>query len=357
MKKTAKFHIFRKAASFVRSERKNTAIVALMLSAATPHILPAQWVTSGNQTSLQPSSDSGSAVVIKSHSGDQLFDIDTVNSVTYISSPNVSPLELYSARTSGALVQFGFNGTGYGGYKVSDQTGSYAVYGVVNGDAYIQANNNIHLDVNNGTTWLFPLTAISTGQVGIGPGSTSPASTLQVYDASNSGTTQLLVQGGAASGDAGTNQLFRINQGGNSTGLFTVLGNGSVGVGTTQPCATVSNPPANCRMAVAGAIQAKEVVVNTGWSDYVFDQDYKLAPLKDVGAYVKENHHLPNIPSAADVANQGVSLGDMQSKLLAKIEELTLHMIAAEERNDRLEQQNRTLSQEIQEVKRQLAHE
>ncbi len=100
-------------------------------------------------------------------------------------------------------------------------------------------------------------------------------------------------------------------------------------------------------LAVNGAIQAKEVVVNTNWPDYVFNQDYKLSPLKEVSAYVKENHHLPGIPSAADVADKGVSLGDMQSKLLAKVEELTLHMIAAEEKSDRLERENSELLNRI----------
>jgi hypothetical protein len=88
---------------------------------------------------------------------------------------------------------------------------------------------------------------------------------------------------------------------------------------------------------VNGAVQAKEVVVNTGWSDYVFDADYRLAPLDEIADYVRTNHHLPGIPSAAEVAEKGVSVGDMQAKLLAKIEELTLQMIAAEKRIRELE--------------------
>ena len=103
---------------------------------------------------------------------------------------------------------------------------------------------------------------------------------------------------------------------------------GSVGIGTTDP----SYP-----LSVNGTIQAKEVIVNTGWSDYVFAPDYPLGQLKDVAAYIKQNHHLPDIPSAEEVKEKGVSLGDMQSKLLAKVEELTLHMIQADERSNRLE--------------------
>jgi predicted nuclease with TOPRIM domain len=101
-------------------------------------------------------------------------------------------------------------------------------------------------------------------------------------------------------------------------------------------------------LAVNGTITTKEVVVtNTGWSDYVFAPDYHLQPLNEVGAYVKEHHHLPEIPSEAEVKEKGVSLGDMQAKLLAKVEELTLHMIQADERNTRLEQQNRELRDRV----------
>lgn len=125
--------------------------------------------------------------------------------------------------------------------------------------------------------------------------------------------------------------------------------NDPVGFGTTSPCA--SGAPVNCMMSVNGAIQAKEVVVNTGWSDYVFDPDYKLAPLSDVAAYVAEKHHLPDIPSAKEVQEKGVSLGDMQSKLLAKIEELTLHMIQSEERNTQLAERVEALQRQVAELK------
>jgi hypothetical protein len=93
-------------------------------------------------------------------------------------------------------------------------------------------------------------------------------------------------------------------------------------------------------MSVSGAIQAKEVVVNTGWADYVFDAGHNLTPLSDVASYIARNHHLPGIPSAQEVSGKGVSLGEMQAKLLAKIEELTLHMIDEEKRSSQLEQEN-----------------
>jgi hypothetical protein len=128
---------------------------------------------------------------------------------------------------------------------------------------------------------------------------------------------------------------------------------GAVGIGTPTPCA--AGAPAGCALSVNGAIQAKEVVVNTGWSDYVFDPGYRLEPLSEVAAYVTENHHLPDIPSAQEVAEKGVSVGEMQSKLLAKIEELTLHVIDLDRKNAELTEQNREFAGEIQALKRSVA--
>jgi hypothetical protein len=98
---------------------------------------------------------------------------------------------------------------------------------------------------------------------------------------------------------------------------------------------------------VAGTIGAEEVIVSSTGADYVFQPGYHLSSLGEVSAYIKENHHLPGVPSAAEMRTNGLSLGETQVKLLAKVEELTLHMIEADDRNSRLERQNRELQERI----------
>jgi hypothetical protein len=81
---------------------------------------------------------------------------------------------------------------------------------------------------------------------------------------------------------------------------------------------------------------AREVIVSSTGADYVFGPDYRLPSLTEVAAYIADHHHLPDIPSAAEMKKKGVGVADMQAKLLAKIEELTLHMIQAEKENREL---------------------
>lgn len=113
---------------------------------------------------------------------------------------------------------------------------------------------------------------------------------------------------------------------------------------------TISGP---YKLAVKGKIAATDfnVVATGSWPDYVFDPSYKLRSLEETEAYIKENKHLPNIPAAAVVEKEGFALGDMQKKMLEKIEELTLHLIEA---NKALKEFRSSSTLEIEQLKQQV---
>lgn len=205
----------------------------------------------------------------------------------------------------------------------------------------------------------------TSGNVGIG--TTSPEAAVHLQRSSPGATTTLFIDNSAPSTlnnaaairfavDAGatvTNggaQIAAINtdanngatalaftnfSGASNVETMRISPNGNVGIGTTTP---------THKLAVNGTIKAKEVLIDsTGWADYVFEADYRLAPLAEVEQHIREKKHLPGIPSAAEVATQGVSLGDMQAKLLSKIEELTLHLIRLEQEHGRLRERMQKL--------------
>ncbi|MCF6405177.1 hypothetical protein L3C95_19900 [Chitinophaga filiformis] len=110
--------------------------------------------------------------------------------------------------------------------------------------------------------------------------------------------------------------------------------NGNVGIGTTDT--------KGYKLAVNGDAMFTRIQVKAyaNWPDYVFGESYKLMPLQELEAYVKENNHLPEVPSAKEVEREGIDVAEMNKILLKKIEELTLHVIELEKKITILEKKD-----------------
>ena len=76
-----------------------------------------------------------------------------------------------------------------------------------------------------------------------------------------------------------------------------------------------------------------KVEVSEKWADFVFEDDYSLMSLNELDNYIKVNKHLPEIPTTQEVEENGISVGEMNAKLLQKIEELTLYVIELQKKN------------------------
>jgi hypothetical protein len=111
-----------------------------------------------------------------------------------------------------------------------------------------------------------------------------------------------------------------------------INGAGQMMIGTTEPAA-------GHLLSVGGKIAAEEILVDLegDWPDYVFESSYPLPSLAGLRSFIARHGHLPGIPSAATVKEEGIQLGEMQAALLEKIEELTLYILQQEERIQRLE--------------------
>ncbi len=110
---------------------------------------------------------------------------------------------------------------------------------------------------------------------------------------------------------------------------FRIKSNGNVGIGTTSP---------DEKLTVKGKIHAEEVRVDLSVpADYVFEKyytgesklkaDYTMPTLEEVEAFTKINNHLPDVPSAKQIQEEGLHLKEMTNLLLQKVEELTLYTI------------------------------
>nr|WP_321426996.1 hypothetical protein [uncultured Acetobacteroides sp.] len=117
---------------------------------------------------------------------------------------------------------------------------------------------------------------------------------------------------------------------------------GRVGILTASP---------RYELDVIGTIRAREIKVDLNGADFVFEKDFKLMTLNELEKFVTEQKHLPEIAPAKEMEKNGTELGELNSKLLQKMEEMTLYMIEQNKRIDSIQEQNKLLKKEIELLK------
>ncbi|MBB5649142.1 hypothetical protein [Pedobacter cryoconitis] len=184
--------------------------------------------------------------------------------------------------------------------------------------------NNVVFNLRGGNVGIG--TAAPEGKLHIVNGDGTGVSSLVIgpYDSSNlrfgynPGYTWLQANGG---------RPLYINELGNDV-IFNLNG-GNVGIGIVSP---------KNKLSVNGTVRANEIKVSTeDWPDYVFEKQYEHKSLTELAAYIKLNKRLPEMPSAKEAETNGIELGKMNKLLLKKVEELTLHLIAQNEKISRQE--------------------
>ena len=131
---------------------------------------------------------------------------------------------------------------------------------------------------------------------------------------------------------SGKGIIFREDAAGSYVERMRIADNGNVGIGTTNT--------SSYKLSVNGKIRAKEVRVETNWSDFVFADDYELMPLSELEKHIEREKSLPGIPTEKEVQKDGIEVGKIQAKLLEKIEELTLYVIELKKNNEELKRKN-----------------
>lgn len=183
----------------------------------------------------------------------------------------------------------------------------------------------------------------------------SSAPTDALYSGYAQGVSQDLMHLGTLNGTYGLNLRFKVTNSGavevynGGTGNSLTIRNGSA-----HAIVAYSHSGAKIlQLEDNGLLRAREVRIDaTTWADFVFDEEYELPKLHDVAKYIELNHHLPGVPTSADIKENGINVAEIQTMQMQKIEELTLYMIEMNQRMDSLQVEVNRLKQENQELKK-----
>ncbi len=210
---------------------------------------------------------------------------------------------------------------------------------------------------------------IASGNIGIG--TTSPGSKLDIKRTSSGKALQLLGENldvdfhighdgnisgfywrykGSQSGNNNDLQLWTNNVTSADKQVYNIHQDGNIKF--LQKVSIGCEVMSGYELSVKGTISCGEIKVEdvSGWADFVFEEGYDLMPLQELDNYIKENNHLPEIPTEKDVKENGISVGEMNAKLLQKIEELTLYVIELKKENEEQKQINAEQTQLIKKI-------
>lgn len=238
---------------------------------------------------------------------------------------NINGQQIYSITSRDLFsIQNGYGCCGQPSYNLFkiDATGNWSGYAYANTDP----NKVLTGDVNGNITFK-TLTASDGSETKVVAGSnivvTGTGTAASPYNISSIPNTNFPWQNSTI----GTGNIINTNPGG------VIIGN------------AVSSLPSGYKLYVADGILTEKVKValrsSSNWADYVFSDGYKLRSLEETETYILKNKHLPGIQSATDIVNEGgIDVTDMLTKQMAKIEELTLHMIELNKKLTALEKEN-----------------
>lgn len=189
---------------------------------------------------------------------------------------------------------------------------------------------------------------VARGGGNMGIGTHAPGAKLHIIGADNDGSTaSMIIQSGSQQTLFDGNEIDGLSglylNNNTNTNVSIARGGGGVRIGA-------KNIPAGYKLSVDGKVICEELKVqlSQNWPDYVFQEDYDLPTLKEVAASIETLGHLPGIPSAASIeAEGGIEIGEMQRKMMEKIEELTLYMIDMSEKMEKLEKENAEMRSQI----------
>jgi hypothetical protein len=303
---------------------------------------------------------------------------DGVHDLEYNANNQINPFWHPQAVVKGNYFSQSFDGSDFTNYSsvVVSQT-EFDTYKSTGTDWWIICSNLPSFSNSS-------LSVSDNGNVGIG--TNNPSSKLEVDTNSQNDLASVLVLKGRTSDETGTNGVMLgfqtehavsnlskagiafVRKGGYGTGnlhflvnsnidngqvklsdaKMSIISNGNVGIGTTNP---------DSKLTVKGKIHAEEVKIDLAVpADYVFEKyytgesslkpDYKLLILTEVEKFTQANHHLPNVPSAKEIKENGLLLGEMSNILLQKIEELTLYAIEQQKENNLQSKEIETLKKE-----------